>query len=107
MFYSKKLKKIKQIKHCFFSRRNGFSQGIYKGLNCGRGSKDKKANSKRTGTFQHSTRVNTFSMMSIIRINQAPQIELNLRDRVDRTHRWLVGMKALFPDELTLIKPSR
>ena len=44
MFYSKKLKKIKQIKHCFFSRRNGFSQGIYKGLNCGRGSKDKKVN---------------------------------------------------------------
>ena len=44
MFYSKKLKKIKQIKHCFFSRRNGFSQGIYKGLNCGKGSKDKKVN---------------------------------------------------------------
>jgi len=44
MFYSKKLKKIKQIKHFFFSRRNGFSQGIYKGLNCGKGSKDKKVN---------------------------------------------------------------
>jgi len=44
MFYSKKLKKIKQIKHCFFSRRDGFSQGIYKGLNCGKGSKDKKVN---------------------------------------------------------------
>ena len=42
MFYSKKLKKIKQIKHCFFSRKNGFSKGIYKGLNCGKGSKDKK-----------------------------------------------------------------
>ena len=47
MFYSKKLKKIKQIKHCFFSRRNGFSQGIYKGLNCGKGSKDKKLNVKK------------------------------------------------------------
>ena len=46
MFYSKKLKKIKQIKHCFFSRKNGFSKGIYKGLNCGRGSKDKKVNVK-------------------------------------------------------------
>jgi len=42
MFYSKKLKNIKQIKHCFFSRKNGFSRGIYKGLNCGKGSKDKK-----------------------------------------------------------------
>ena len=47
MFYSKKLKKIGKIKHCFFSRKNGFSKGIYKGLNCGKGSKDKKRNIKR------------------------------------------------------------
>ena len=47
MFYSKKLKKIKQIKHCFFSRKNGFSKGIYNGLNCGKGSKDKKVNVKK------------------------------------------------------------
>ncbi len=47
MFYSKKLKKIKRIKHCFFSRKNGFSKGIYKGLNCGKGSKDKKVNVKK------------------------------------------------------------
>ena len=44
MFYSKKLKKLKKVKHCFFSRKNGFSKGIYKGLNCGRGSKDNKKN---------------------------------------------------------------
>ena len=42
MFYSTKLKKIKQIKHCFFSKKNGFSKGIYKSLNCGKGSKDNK-----------------------------------------------------------------
>ncbi len=44
MFYSKKLKKLKKVKHCFFSRKKGFSKGIYKGLNCGKGSKDKKKN---------------------------------------------------------------
>ena len=44
MFYSKKLKKIKKIKHCFFSKKNGFSKGVYKSLNCGRGSKDNKQN---------------------------------------------------------------
>ena len=44
MFYSKKLKKFKSIKHCFFSRKNGFSKDLYKSLNCGRGSKDKKKN---------------------------------------------------------------
>ena len=40
MFYSKKFKKFKKIKHCFFSKKGGFSKGIYKSLNCGRGSKD-------------------------------------------------------------------
>ena len=35
MFYSKKLKKFNKISHCFFSRKNGFSKGLYKGLNCG------------------------------------------------------------------------
>jgi YfiH family protein len=44
MFYSKQLKKIKNIKHCFFSRKKGFSKGIYKSLNCGRGSKDNVKN---------------------------------------------------------------
>ena len=44
MFYSKKLKRFKEIKHCFFSKRNGFSKGIYKSLNCGHGSKDNKKN---------------------------------------------------------------
>ena len=44
MFYSKKLNKFKRIKHCFFSKRGGFSKGLYRGLNCGRGSKDNKKN---------------------------------------------------------------
>jgi len=55
MFYSKKLKKQKQIKHCFFSRKNGFSKGIYKGLNCGRGSKDNKSNINRNLNFVAKT----------------------------------------------------
>ena len=44
MFYSKKLKKFKEINHIFFSNKNGFSKGIYKSLNCGQGSKDSKKN---------------------------------------------------------------
>jgi len=42
MFYSHNLKKFNQVKHCFFSRKNGNSSGIYKSLNCGVGSKDNK-----------------------------------------------------------------
>ena len=44
MFYSKKLNKFKNLKHCFFSKKGGFSNGLYKSLNCGRGSGDKKKN---------------------------------------------------------------
>ena len=42
MFYSKKFKKFKDINHCFFSRKRGFSKGVYASLNCGRGSGDNK-----------------------------------------------------------------
>ena len=44
MFYSKRLKKFKKIDHCFFSRKSGFSDGIYRSLNCGSGSNDNKKN---------------------------------------------------------------
>ena len=44
MFFSSKLKKFLNIKHCFFSRKNGISKGLYKSLNCGLGSDDKKEN---------------------------------------------------------------
>ena len=42
MIFSKKFKKIKSIKHCFFTRKNGYSSGVYKSLNCGIGSRDIK-----------------------------------------------------------------
>ena len=44
MFYSKCLKKFKNLNHCFFSRRGGYSSGLYKSLNCGKGSRDKRKN---------------------------------------------------------------
>ena len=40
MFYSNYFKNLKEIQHCFFSRKNGNSKGIYESLNCGIGSKD-------------------------------------------------------------------
>jgi YfiH family protein len=44
MFFSRKLKKFKNINHCFFSRKGGYSKGIYQSLNCGQGSNDNKGN---------------------------------------------------------------
>tara|TARA_B100000886_G_scaffold4287_1_gene2680 strand:- start:3957 stop:4718 length:762 start_codon:yes stop_codon:yes gene_type:complete len=51
MFYSKNLKKIKSINHCFFSRKGGFSKGFYKSLNCGRGSNDSRKNINKNLSF--------------------------------------------------------
>tara|TARA_A100001037_G_C15013099_1_gene572676 strand:+ start:204 stop:965 length:762 start_codon:yes stop_codon:yes gene_type:complete len=51
MFYSKKLTNFQNINHCFFSKRNGFSKGIYSSLNCGLGSNDKKEDVKKNLDF--------------------------------------------------------
>ena len=42
MILSKKLLKHKNIIHCFLGMEGGKSKGIYKSLNCGRGSSDRK-----------------------------------------------------------------
>ena len=44
MIKSKKLQKFKNIRHGFFDSTGGVSSGIYKSLNCGIGSNDKKEN---------------------------------------------------------------
>ena len=44
MIRSKKLIKFRKINHGFFNSFGGVSSGIYKSLNCGIGSKDKKKN---------------------------------------------------------------
>ena len=47
MFNSKKLSKFSEISHGFFNKSGGVSRGIYKSLNCGIGSKDKRINIKK------------------------------------------------------------
>ena len=47
MIKSKKLSKIKKLKHGFFNSKGGFSKNIYKSLNCGPGSKDKPSNVRK------------------------------------------------------------
>ena len=44
MIKSKKLQKFKNINHGFFNSAGGVSSGIYKSLNCGIGSNDKREN---------------------------------------------------------------
>ncbi len=47
MFLSSKLLKEKNISHGFFNRNGGTSNGIYRSLNCGPGSNDKKNKVKK------------------------------------------------------------
>ncbi len=44
MIRSKKLIKFRNLSHGFFNKIGGKSDGVYKSLNCGLGSKDKKDN---------------------------------------------------------------
>ena len=80
MFYSKRIKKIKKIKHCFFSRKNGFSKGIYKSLNCGRGSKDNKKNIKKNLNFvakKMAVKRNKLILMHQTHSNKVVEIKKN------------------------------
>ena len=80
MYYSKELKKFKQINHCFFSRKNGYSKGVYKGLNCGRGSKDSKKNIKRNLNYvakKMSVEKNKLILMHQTHSNKVVEIKKN------------------------------
>ena len=47
MIRSKKLTRVKNVKHGFFNSIGGQSKNIYKSLNCGPGSLDNKINVKK------------------------------------------------------------
>ena len=68
MFYSSKLNKFKNLKHCFFSRKNGVSKGYYESLNCGLGSDDEKENVLKNLEFV-SSKINC-KKESLITLNQ-------------------------------------
>ena len=68
MFFSKKLKKFENLKHCFFSRKNGVSKGYYESLNCGLGSSDKKENVIKN--LELVAKKITCSKESLITLNQ-------------------------------------
>ena len=54
MINSKLLKKTNLVNHGFFNKINGFSKGIYKSLNCGKGSKDSKKNIEKNLSYVKS-----------------------------------------------------
>tara|TARA_B100000963_G_C22569820_1_gene645531 strand:+ start:180 stop:932 length:753 start_codon:yes stop_codon:yes gene_type:complete len=86
MFYSKKLKKFNEIKHCFFSRKGGYSKGLYKSLNCGKGSKDNKRNIIKNLSFvSKKMNINQKNLVLMYQTHSNKVIEINknnLRKRI-------------------------
>ena len=87
MFYSKKLRKFKEIKHCFFSRKGGVSKGVYKYLNCGKGSKDKKKNiNKNLKIVTNKIKVKRENLILMHQTHSNKVIEIkknNLREKIN------------------------
>ena len=75
MIRSKKLKVFKDIRHGFFNRSGGVSKSIYKSLNCGIGSADKKKNILRNLVIVKK-KIN-FTSRKIILTNQIHSNKLN------------------------------
>ena len=85
MIQSELIKKYKNISHGFFNRNGGFSKGIYKSLNCGTGSKDKKIHieknlkkvCKRIGCS-----TNNLILLKQIHSNKVHTIKKNLKKKL-------------------------
>ena len=89
MYFSKKLQKFNNIKHCFFSRNNGFSKGIYKSLNCGVGSSDKTENIQKNIHFV-SQKINCKSEL-LITLNQKHTTEVIYFENIESVKNKLTG----------------
>jgi len=104
MFYSKNFKKFKNINHCFFSKKNGFSKGIYKSLNCGRGSKDDKKNINKNLIFV-SDRVgvlkNKLILMHQTHSNKVVEIRKNNYKKKIKADAMITKMKGVALGVLT------
>ena len=77
MITSKKLKKLKGINHGFFNREGGKSCGIYKSLNCGLGSKDKKNIKKNLDIVKNKINKNSNNIFLLHQIHSNKFIYIN------------------------------
>ena len=85
MFYSKKLNQFNNIRHCFFSKKNGFSKGIYESLNCGLGSNDKKENIIKNLNFV-SKRMN-IKLENLILMQQSHSNKVTVVDEKNKNNK--------------------
>ena len=104
MFYSNNLKKLKKIKHCFFSKRNGFSKGIYKSLNCGKGSNDSKRDIDKNLSFvakKIGVKKNKLILMHQTHSNKVVEVKRNNYKKKIRADAMVTKMKGISLGVLT------
>jgi len=98
MFYSKNFKKLKNIKHCFFSRKRGFSKGVYRSLNCGRGSSDDKKNIDKNLIFvsnKMGVSKNKLILMYQTHSNKVVEIKKNNYKKIIKADAIVTRMKGV------------
>jgi len=105
MFFSKDLKKIKNINHCFFSRKNGLSTGIYSSLNCGKGSKDNKQNVLKNleiVSYKMNTKLNKLILMNQTHSNKVIVVtEDNIKSKIFNSDALITNIKGIVLGVLT------
>ena len=104
MFYSSNLKKLKKIKHCFFSKRNGFSKGIYKSLNCGKGSNDSKIDVDKNLSFvakKMGVKKNKLILMHQTHSNKVVEVKRNNYKKKIKADAMVTKMKGISLGVLT------
>ena len=78
MIKSKILRNQKYVSHYFFNRLGGTSKGIYKSLNCGKGSKDKIANiSKNLKIVSRKIGCKSGNLVSLNQIHSNKVLKIN------------------------------
>ena len=100
MIKSKKLSKFKGIDHAFFNRLGGKSNGIFKSLNCGSGSSDKKKNIIKNLEIV-SSKINAKSK-KIILLNQVHSNKFYYIDKNSKSNNNKCEGDALITDKRNL-----
>ena len=89
MIFSKKLNHYKNVSHCFFNKVGGRSKGIYKSLNCGTGSLDKRKDVKKNIKLACNKLNNSYK--KLILLNQIHSNKFHYVKNISSIRKKLVG----------------
>ena len=115
MIKSKKLEKFNNIKHGFFDSKGGVSSGIYKSLNCGIGSNDKKKNvtknlkivSKKIGFNKNLILLRQLHSNKVYFVNKKPKKKLFGDGLITNTKHLAIGILTADCAPILFFEPKK